>query len=605
MKRRKVFRVAIVYAITAWLVIQIAAIAFPAFGMPEWTLRGIMIVVAIGFPIALVLAWALEVTPDGIQPTSPQSTPVAPGRTKLDYVIVGLLVVAVAWLLFRTEIDTPDVPVASATTEAAIEPVKMQSADQAELNNSIAVLPFENFSPDPDNAYFASGIHEELLNQLAKIKDLSILARTTMSRYADSELSVPEIGRELNVGAVMEGSVRYAGKRVRITAQLIDVKTGTHLWSQTYDRDLEDIFEIQSDIALKITEAMKVEFSVAEQASIRKPLTNNPEAYAHYVRAMSWLSRPMPDLRAVQEDLDKAIEADPLFAEALGLQAFYYANAAVLDTEEVPVTPESQTRNAELAVKYARRALAVDPNIAVAYLALSRVAEISRDWGLAFAHAERGYELYTNQGWVIWQYGVQLLRRGKIDEAIVLMDQAIALNPMDINLPLFSGAEMIYANRWNDARRYARHVITLVPDAYQPYMHLTAAAAWSGDRNLAIEMAQETELRAQGSTLPDGYIILLDVYTRFGMEEDAARILAKLHEIDATRGLNDGEWAQLYAVVGDADKAFEHMNAMIDNNFPFFPVLLVLVYAPQFNIWDNIRDDPRFEAARIKIGLPE
>jgi adenylate cyclase len=403
---------------------------------------------------------------------------------------------------------------------------------------------------------------------------------------------------------VMEGSVRYAGKRVRITAQLIDVKTGAHLWSEAYDRDLEDIFAIQSDIALKITEAMKVEFSVAEQASISKPLTNSATAYAHYVRALSWLSRPIPDIGAIQRDLDRAIEADPQFAAALALQAYFYAVATTLATEETPRTPESQARDAEQATIYAKRALAVDPNMAGAYLALSFVDNISRDWEASFANVERAYQLNPNQTQIIFDYARRLNQRGKVDEAIVLFDRAIALNPMDINLPLFSGGEMVFNHRWEDAMRYARHVITLVPDAYLPYVQLAAAAAWSGDGEMAIKMAQEAELLAQGSTVPIPHIVLLDVYTRFGMEGDAARILAKLHEIDRTRGLNDGQWATLYAVVGDADKAFEHMNAMIDNNFPIGGIV-GLAYTPQNNLWDNIRDDPRFEAARQKIGLPE
>jgi adenylate cyclase len=586
LRRRRVIRVAVVYAIIAWLLVQVAVAVEAPLNLPQWVDTLVIVLLGLGFPIALIITWAFEVTPEGVQ----RAQSAEEG---------GMQVKPVGRLQFRTEIDTPDVPAPTAVIEAAIEP-----AETVVLNNSIAVLPFENMSPDPDNAYFASGIHEELLNQLAKIKDLSILARTTMSRYADSELSVPEIGRELNVGAVMEGSVRYAGKRVRITAQLIDVKTGAHLWSEAYERDLVDIFEIQSDIAVKITEAMKVEFSLAEQASISKPLTNNPEAYAHYLRALSWLSRPLPDLRPLQEDLDKAIKADPLFAMALGMQGYFYGVTAGLATAEVPLTLENQTRNAELAVKYAHRALSIDPTIAVAYVALAMVDDINRDWGQSFDHAERAYELNTNQARVIWQYAAQLPRRGKIDEAIVLMDQAIALNPMDPTMPMFSALVMRSFHRWDDATRYVQHTIALAPNAPVSYVILTGIAAWSGDRELALRMAKEAELRSQGYVIPDGYIVLLDAYTRFGLEDDAARMLAKLHELDGNRRLNDGEWARMYAVLGDADKAFEHMNRMIDNSFPS-DVIRQLVFSPQYNVWDNIRDDPRFEAARQKIGLPE
>ena len=197
---------AVVYAIAAWLIVQVAVALFPMFGVPDWASRLVVILLAIGFPIALILTWGFELTPEGMQRSRPpedggmQVKPV--GRSRFDYAIIGLMIIAIGWLLFRTEIDTPDVPVASAAIEATIEPAEIQPAETAVLNNSIAVLPFENFSPDPNDEYFAAGIHEELLNQLAKIKDLSILARTTMRRYANSDLSVPEIPRQRAISRV-------------------------------------------------------------------------------------------------------------------------------------------------------------------------------------------------------------------------------------------------------------------------------------------------------------------------------------------------------------------------------------------------------------------
>ena len=178
------------------------------------------------------------------------------------------------------------------------------------MHNSIAVLPFVNLSPDPDNAYFAAGIHEEILNQLSKIEDLSVIARTTMLRYADSEKSVPEIGAELKVNTVMEGSVRYAGNRVRITTQLIDAVSGAHLWSEAYEEDLEDIFGIQLAIATRIAGTLEAEFSPAEQARVANRTTDSPEAYAHYLEARTLFVNFRPT-EPVHEALDAAIAIDP------------------------------------------------------------------------------------------------------------------------------------------------------------------------------------------------------------------------------------------------------------------------------------------------------
>ncbi len=269
LKRRNVVRVAVAYAIVGWLLIEVSTTVLPLFEAPDWIAQVFAFFVILGFPLSLILSWAYELTPEGIKlerdVVAGERITHVTGR-KLDFAIIGALVLALGFVVYNYESGDDEVAVSV-------------------LPNSVAVLPFENLSPDPDEAYFATGLHDEILSQLAKLSNLSVISRTSMLRYADSDLSIPEIARELNVGTVMEGSVRYADDRVRITTQLIDAATDEHLWSETYEREFSDIFAIESDIAMNVANALQAEFSLEEQQRIEEIPTDSPEAYALYLRA--------------------------------------------------------------------------------------------------------------------------------------------------------------------------------------------------------------------------------------------------------------------------------------------------------------------------------
>ena len=272
-KRRNVFRVGALYLAAAWVISQVGDVVAQTFDAPAWAMRVLLVLLAVGLPVALVLSWLFELTPEGVKLTrdvAPEAS--ITGRTgqRLDRVLIGmiglLIVVLIAdnWLLPRREgppaaIQAPPVPSADAATTPATG-VSTAAAPPTRLANSVAVLPFANMSPSAENAYFAAGIHEEVLNSLAKVSALNVIARTSMLRYEDTRLTMREIADELNVETIMEGSVRYAGAEVRITAQLIDPATGAHLWSEAYQRKIDDIFAIQADIAMNIANAIGAEF---------------------------------------------------------------------------------------------------------------------------------------------------------------------------------------------------------------------------------------------------------------------------------------------------------------------------------------------------------
>ena len=314
-KRRKVFQVAAVYAVVAWLLVQIVDVVNEPLSLPDWFDTAVIMALAIGFPIALVLAWAFDLTPEGIV----KDTGATPGSSRrIEIMFIALLAVAVGTLLYReftpaSEDNTSDL-----------------------LPNSIAILPFENLSPDPDDASVAAGIHTQLLFELSKIQDLSVIARTTMLRYAESPPPIPELARELRVEAVMEAVVRIAGDRVRVNAQLIDGRTGTPISASEHTGDLTDIFALQSEIAMGIVDELGARLTPDEQEELERPSSADSGAVRLYLSAIPGTNT----LNAIQV-LEAAIELDPDFAEARALLAYFRSGRG--DHHQWPGSPRGRT----------------------------------------------------------------------------------------------------------------------------------------------------------------------------------------------------------------------------------------------------------------------
>ncbi|HEY5623399.1 MAG TPA: hypothetical protein VIV14_06530, partial [Gammaproteobacteria bacterium] len=450
LKRRNVVKVAIAYAIVGWLMIEVAATMLPIFGAPEWILQVFTFFVILGFPVALVLSWIYDITPEGIERTSTAANgPQVATGSKLNVAIIALLVVAVGYLeVDRYVLNAPRPPFAGAEVDPASltmpvdeppaatlpippPPVSAETS-QERLPNSVAVLPFENLSPDPDNAYFAAGVHEEVLNQLAKIRALNVISRTSMLRYAGSDLSIPEIAAELNVETVMEGSVRYADGRVLVTAQLIDPSTDVHLWSESFNREFADIFAIQADIATNIANALEAEFAVGEQASVAARPTESAPAYALFLKAITAIEDPSvdddPDLHEqFHRDLDQAIALDPDFALAHAYKALAYATSTggVLRVEDEPTRGE----RARLAREHAERALALDPNVGLAHSALARLHEFYLRRTEAAQAYERAYELNPNDPNLLIDYSIFLSKGRQPEAALQISRPLMELSP--------------------------------------------------------------------------------------------------------------------------------------------------------------------------------
>jgi TolB-like protein len=433
LKRRKVVRVAVVYAATAFAVLQAADIMLPQMGVPEWGLSLVVALVVLGFPIAIVLGWALEVTPDGIKRTeavpaeqgAPHETPALLGKRT---VLASALLVAVGiglgagwWLKTAPEGD--------AAPAAGTEPATIGVAREPGL---IAVLPFRNRSVREEDAFFAEGIHDDLLTQLSKIGSLKVISRTSMMRYAGSDKSIPEIARELGAAVVLEGAVQRAGDQVRVTVQLIDGASDVHLWAESYDRALttESIFAIQADIGQAVASAMQVVLSPEESDALRAAPTRNLQAYEAFLRGklLSGFSEISPERsRQAIAEFERAIALDPGFAEA-------YARKARIQLLSywLAVGPRSLRDDARDSVAQARRLApdSIDTLLAEAWqFYFAELDYISADRALQKILAQA-----PDHG-DAWEASAYVARRdGRFDDAIVAFERALAINPQAVDV---------------------------------------------------------------------------------------------------------------------------------------------------------------------------
>jgi TolB-like protein/Flp pilus assembly protein TadD len=405
LKRRKVYRVAIAYVIAAGGIIQLASAVFPAWELPNWALRLTIVLLLIGFPFALILAWAFDVTPQGIQATPDDGLEFAHRHRRRNITLLvgsGVLVSALAGFFLLPRAD-------------------------AKMGKSVAVLPFENFSGKPENAYFADGIQDDILTNLSKIGDLKVISRTSVMAYRGKQKSVREIGKELGVGAVLEGSVRRDANRVRVNVQLINAQNDEHIWAEDYDRDLTDVFAIQTDLAQKIAHELQAQLSPSEKAGmIRKP-TENGEAYLAFVQAHDLQSAAVEDRAKSNQAVqlyERAIQLDPNFALAIAnlsiTHSWIFHNLDPKDEQRV------------LAAKYAERALQLAPEMPEAHVARGFVLYYGeRDYKGAlqeFAIAQRGL---PNDSQVYLVIGAIQRRQGEWEQSTANLEKAVSLNPND------------------------------------------------------------------------------------------------------------------------------------------------------------------------------
>jgi len=432
LKRRNVIKVAIAYIVVGWLAAQVAEFATENFGAPEWVLKTFVVFLILGLPFVVIGAWAFELTPDGIKREKDvdRSQSIAPQTgQKLNRITIGILTVAVAFLLIDKFVLQKSAQLPAEATVVSQQDSGSetgQALNQADDGTqSIAVLPFVNMSPDADNEYFSDGISEELLNVLAKVSTLRVASRTSAFAFKGKEMPVGEIARQLQVNNVLEGSVRKAGNRVRITAQLIDGKSDKHLWSETYERELDDIFQIQEDISNAIVDALKVALDVEDQQaiSIAQHPTQSTEAYELYLQGRYlWRQRQEDNIRAAIGLFEQAIEIDPGFAKAFEALAAAHGS---LSAWSAVTAAEALAQ----AVPYAQKALDLDPKLSEARAILAESMGINQQWEGLYEQYELALKNDPKNPTVMQWFAEILHNLGYIERALNLALKAYELDP--------------------------------------------------------------------------------------------------------------------------------------------------------------------------------
>ena len=531
LKRRNVLKVAVVYLVTGWLIVQVMDAAFPMLLLPDWIPRAVLFLLMLGFPVALILAWAFELTPEGIKrdkEVSRSKPTVGETGRKIDFVIIGLLVIAVGYFAVDKFLLRDD-----ATDESI--------ADSADVV-SIAVLPFVNMSDDRENEYFADGLAEELLNLLAKRTDLRVAARTSSFQFKDYTGDVQDIGQQLRVDHIVEGSVRRAGDRVRVTAQLVDVNDGFHRWSETYDRKLEDIFAVQDEISEAIATALQASLSGSGAAT---RTTENLEAYELYIQGrFHWRQRTPESIERAIELFKATVELDAGFARAHeGLAGAYRVMPYY--------TFERAEEYLDLAADTARQALELDEQLAEAWATLGFVEEFRHNWIEAGRLKRHALTVDPDNAMVNHWFAEHLGWAGLVEQALRFGQVAYELDPLAPVIVRNLSRYYRLNGDYDNALKYGQ----ITDDLGVSSGKLLIAQAYEsmGDMDKAIEFFREYERPdwfincLQHVQTPDVYLRPADLpdrsdavvcYQQLGDHEAAFRLTAKLSLTSATIGGN-------------------------------------------------------------------
>ena len=578
LKRRNVFRVAIAYVAVAWLIAQVLQLVFDSFATPDWVMKTILVLLATGLPFAVFFAWAFELTPDGLKREHEvdRAQPIThkTGR-KLDFLIIGVLVVALGYFGYDKLVlsKARDAALVESTTQAMTE-----QSDSADSDKSIAVLPFVNMSDDAANEYFADGISEELLNLLAQIPKLRVIARTSSFAYKGKDVQIAEVARELNVDHVLEGSVRKEGNEVRITAQLIRASDSSHIWSENYDRTLDNIFAIQDEIAATVVAQLKITLLGAAPA-IKQ---TDPEAYALYLQARQLRRQGSAEsYELVQTLLQQALDIDPGYAAAWIELSDVYASQA-----NMSLIPIEEGR--ALAREAVDKALAIDPEYAPALASLSFFAwAYDNNLDTAARYLQRALQLEPANTDIISNAADLTRSLGRLDEAIALREYAVARDPVNAELHGALGLYYTIAGRWDESIASYRTALTLSPGSLGIQYAIGKALLLKDEPQAALEAMQSDESVFSMIGLPLAYHAL-------GHADESDAALAEL--IEQYGQLAPYNIAYILAWRGEADRAFEWLDKAVEYKDSGLAVILNEV------LFSNIFDDPRWLPFLQSIG---
>jgi TolB-like protein/Tfp pilus assembly protein PilF len=573
LKRRNVFRVGIAYVVAAWLVIQVVETILPAFGFGDEVVRAVVIVLAVGFPIVLVFSWIFELTPEGLKlEKDVDRSRSIPHHTakKLDRAIIVVLALGLGYFAIdKYVID----PARDAAREAQItEKARTEAIIDSFGQNSLAVLPFVNMSSDAENQYFSDGVAEEVLNLLAKVPNLRVISRSSSFSFRDKDIDVPSIADKLNVGLVVEGSVRRYGNQVRITAQLIEARTDSHLWSETYERELEDVFAIQDEISAAIVESLRDTIDLDVDEAPRNTAVVNTEAHDAYLRGQYLLAQR--EVSGALREFEQAISLDPDYARAHAQLAIAY-RLGYHDISEAEADAKAEV--------HAELAMALDPSIAEAHAAAGLRSAGEEDHQGALSHFEKAIQINPSYADVYtWMANILDHPLGRYAEAFAMREKAVQVDPLSFPARFNYVDALIRRGRLTEADREREKLAAMAPNwhAFQGGLRLSQGGNWANGAlglldalsvapdspytryvlvNLFAFMGLEHEALAIGDGTEPGVLLLLG-RPRQAVAATQAELAEDLANDPDSPG-NSGELGLALASAGDYVEARPHLEA--------------------------------------------
>ena len=548
-KRRKVFQVAAVYAVVAWLTIQLVDVVNEPLNLPDWLDTVVIVLLAIGFPIAMVLAWAFEITPEGVKRDT--GVDALPGQ----------------------------------------QPAETDSV--APHHKSIAVLPFVNISADPENEYFSDGLTEEIINALTQLIDLRVAAHTSSFVFKGKSKDIAEVGHKLKVSTVLEGSVRKVENRLRITAQLINVADGYHLWSEKFDRELGDVFAIQDEISLAIVDKLKVTLTPGEKAQLVGKQTVNLAAHEDYLKGRYFWNQRGIGLKKAVDLFQLALAKDNNYATAYaGLADTYSLLGFYGYLPPVDVMPGAK--------EAALHALEIDENLAEAHCSLGYVYTIfDWEWERARKEFQRALELNPSYVPARYWYSVLLWFMGCFEEAIAEVRRGLKTDPLSVYAHVQLGSVLLSAEKYDQATEQLLQALELEPDFYSANAFLGIAYYFQSRVDDAIREIQKAIDMSDRNQLPVAY--LGTVYAAIGDRTRADEILTELKRRSKTEYIHANWIAQIYAMLDEKDEAFIWLDKALNERAPVIVMNAFKTYPGCF--YNNLRDDSRFQDLLRRQGL--
>ena len=571
--RRNVYKVAVAYAVVGWLLVQVTTQVFPIFEIPNWALRLIVLAIIIGFPIALVIAWAFELTPEGIKHTEDvdlSNKRISKNRTWIYVALIGAALSVTLFLIGR--LSAPR----SSPSPAGVP------------EKSIAVLPFVNMSADKSDEYLSDGMTEELINVLTKVKGLRVPGRSACFAFKgkNEDDIFHKVGEQLHVNAVLEGSVRKAGEKLRITAQLVNVADGYHLWSEAYDRDMKDILAVQSDVAQRVVQALQLQLGGEEARALAKKPTENAEAYRLYLLGRYHFNKfTRAGWTNAIHYFEQALQVDPAYALAYCGLADTYGWAG----GQIVAGREAWAKEKELALK----ALALDPNLADAHLSLGVALFSAFDFRGSENELKRAIQLNPNLALAYDQYGWTFMAKGDFDGAIANEKKALDLDPLNPLLNTDLGFFLHWARRYDEGIVQLRKTLELDPNNALAEQTLGWCLHWKGK---TVDALAEFQKATALDDLPWYKGSLGYAYAAAGDRAKAEQVLRDLDELAKKQYVSPAARASVYLGLGEKAKALDWIEKAFEDMDPLF-------WWNTDQLYDSVRDEPRFKALLKKMAL--